>query len=114
MSRHEDSDASAHARIVAKRSDAGELRSMKITELKNYRCCMGPDEPSPQYCDIINFERSGNTQGCVMCGEVDNIIPIQNKSVCRACDGAFWFQKHMDIVVKFCKGRFITVIIQSL
>jgi hypothetical protein len=82
-------------------------RSVKISDLEDFRCKLNANEPSPQYGDIINFERSAMTQGCVMCGALNVAIPIQNKSVCKACDGAFWFQKHLNIVVKFCKGGLV-------
>lgn len=61
-----------------------------------------------KYHDVINFNRCNSPKGashhCVMCGSTENIIPQQNKDVCRSCDTSFWLHKSMNVVVKFCKG----------
>ena len=61
-----------------------------------------------KYNDVINFNRCNSPKGvshhCVMCGSTENVIPQQNKDVCRSCDTSFWLHKSMNVVVKFCKG----------
>jgi hypothetical protein len=60
------------------------------------------------YADVINFKRSSNPRGvahhCVMCGDINAIIPSQNKDVCKTCDTGFWLLIETQIVIKFCKG----------
>ena len=69
------------------------------------------DATSIKYHDVINFGRYSSNwnqcsphKSCVMCGSSDHAIPLQNKGVCKICDTSFWFNRKMNVVVKFCKG----------
>ncbi len=58
-----------------------------------------------KYNQIINFCRDSKANKCVMCGNKGN-IPSQNKDVCKDCDSSFWYHHELDLIVKFCKGKF--------
>jgi hypothetical protein len=84
------------------RVDEDAIRQYKWTDEKL-------DSDAFLYQNVINFKRSANPRGhahhCVMCGDKRAAIPSQNKDVCKSCDSGYWLVENIQILVKFCKGK---------
>jgi hypothetical protein len=89
----------------------GNSTRVEESQIRQYKWASDKDEHEAfMYSNIINFKRSSNPRGhahhCVMCGDRKAAIPSQNKDVCKTCDSGYWLVESVQVVVKFCKGKF--------
>lgn len=66
----------------------------------------------PHY-ELINYPKSSlksHQVHCVMCGlhKGECEIPSQNKDICKKCDSAFWLNLSTNLIIKFCKGIYLS------
>lgn len=99
-------------------SDSLICRSLKSNDFTNY---LWKDEENcldgiVKYQEVINYHRNINGTNqikfhCVMCGlnssDHEVYIPSQNKNVCKNCDSAFWLYVKYNVILKFCKGMYL-------
>ena len=96
-----------------------EMNSVLIVDFMNHNW-VKKDSEIITYNGVINFPRAGKKEDrhCVMCGKLEKkdkcIIPNQNKDVCRKCDSSYWLMKEFNVVIKFCKGKLLTVLVSVM
>jgi len=97
----------------------GNSTRVEESQIRQYKWASEKDDQEAfMYSNIINFKRSSNPRGhahhCVMCGDRKAAIPSQNKDVCKTCDSGYWLVESVQVVVKFCKGKFKSNALQQV
>ena len=92
----------------------GNSTRVEESQIRSYKWASDKeDHEAFLYANIINFKRSSNPRGhahhCVMCGDRKAAIPSQNKDVCKTCDSGYWLVESVQVVVKFCKGAYLSL-----